>query len=125
MKDKSTGLSKGFGFVSFDNLTSANQAIAAMNGFEINGKRLKVEVKKAKGEVQFGALGGGSSEEQERQQREQQQQRQPGEKERHERHEREQPRRHAPAEEHNGLICNTSKLESNGYGFIKPDTGIE
>jgi RNA recognition motif-containing protein len=62
MKDKSTGLSKGFGFVSFDNLTSANQAIAAMNGFEINGKRLKVEVKKAKGEVQFKALGGGSSE---------------------------------------------------------------
>ena len=36
--------------------------IAAMNGFEINGKRLKVEVKKAKGEVQFKALGGGSSE---------------------------------------------------------------
>ena len=34
--------------------------IAAMNGFEINGKRLKVEVKKAKGEVQFKALGGGS-----------------------------------------------------------------
>lgn len=64
MKNKSTGLSKGFGFVSFDNLTSANQAIAAMNGFEINGKRLKVEVKKAKGEVQFGALGGGSSEKQ-------------------------------------------------------------
>ena len=48
-KDKMTGASKGFGFVSYDNPTSANSAISAMNGMQIDGKRLKVELKKAKG----------------------------------------------------------------------------
>ncbi|CAG9760913.1 unnamed protein product [Ceutorhynchus assimilis] len=33
--DKQTNLSKCFGFVSFDNASSAQQAIAAMNGFQI------------------------------------------------------------------------------------------
>ena len=61
MKNKATGLSKGFGFVSFDNTTSANNAIAAMNGYEVDGKRLKVEIKKAKGEVNFGGGGNGGS----------------------------------------------------------------
>ena len=56
MVNKATGLSKGFGFVSYDNQTAAQTAIAAMNGFEIEGKRLKVELKKAKGEL--GAMGG-------------------------------------------------------------------
>ena len=59
MKNKATGLSKGFGFVSFDNPTSANNAIAGMAGFEVDGKRLKVEIKKAKSEANFGMLGGG------------------------------------------------------------------
>ena len=59
MKNKATGLSKGFGFVSFDNTTSANNAIAGMAGFEVDGKRLKVEIKKAKSEANFGILGGG------------------------------------------------------------------
>eukprot|EP00802_Teleaulax_amphioxeia_P008838 Tamp_08849.p1 GENE.Tamp_08849~~Tamp_08849.p1 ORF type:complete len:500 (+),score=120.90 Tamp_08849:57-1502(+) len=59
MKNKATGLSKGFGFVSFDNTTSANNAIAGMAGFEVEGKRLKVEIKKAKGEANFGMLGAG------------------------------------------------------------------
>ena len=40
------GKSKGYGFVSFDNSKSANEAIEAMNGLEIGGKRLKVELKK-------------------------------------------------------------------------------
>ena len=51
MTNKSTGLSKGFGFVSFDNPESAENAIAAMNGFEVEGKRLKVQHKTAKGEL--------------------------------------------------------------------------
>ncbi|XP_064211206.1 CUGBP Elav-like family member 1 isoform X1 [Tribolium castaneum] len=46
--DKQTNLSKCFGFVSFDNATSAQQAIAAMNGFQIGTKRLKVQLKRAK-----------------------------------------------------------------------------
>uniref|UniRef100_A0A0G4GYL8 RRM domain-containing protein n=1 Tax=Chromera velia CCMP2878 TaxID=1169474 RepID=A0A0G4GYL8_9ALVE len=37
---------RGFGFVSFDNTTSAAQAIRAMNGFSVGGKWLKVQLKK-------------------------------------------------------------------------------
>jgi RNA recognition motif-containing protein len=40
------GRSKGYGFVSFDNPRSAANAIEEMHGFEIGGKRLKVELKK-------------------------------------------------------------------------------
>lgn len=34
------------GFVSYDNQMSASKAIQSMNGFTINNKRLKVELKK-------------------------------------------------------------------------------
>ena len=44
--DRATGLSKGFGFVNYDNPVSAQIAIAALHGFQIGPKRLKVEVKK-------------------------------------------------------------------------------
>jgi CUG-BP- and ETR3-like factor len=40
------GKSKGIGFVSFDNPKSAQDAIEEMNGFEVRGKRLKVELNK-------------------------------------------------------------------------------
>jgi len=44
--DKSTGLSRGFGFVSYDAPESAQLAIASANGFQLQGgKRLKVESK--------------------------------------------------------------------------------
>lgn len=46
--DKKTQLSKCFGFVSFDNASSAQTAIAAMNGFRIANKRLKVQQKKTR-----------------------------------------------------------------------------
>ena len=46
--DKNTNLSKCFGFVSYDNIVSANNAIQAMNGFQIGIKRLKVQLKKSK-----------------------------------------------------------------------------
>ena len=45
--DKKTFDSKGFGFVSFDTAASADAAIAAMNGFQIGSKRLKVQHKKS------------------------------------------------------------------------------
>jgi hypothetical protein len=48
MVDTSTGRSRGFGFVSFDNSASAALAIEKMNGFEIGDKRLKVQLKKDK-----------------------------------------------------------------------------
>ena len=50
MKDRATGVSKGYGFVSYDNPLSANAAVQAMNGMQVDGKRLKVELKTAKGQ---------------------------------------------------------------------------
>ncbi|XP_076333758.1 CUGBP Elav-like family member 4 isoform X2 [Tachypleus tridentatus] len=46
--DRATNQSKCFGFVSFDNPTSAQTAIQAMNGFQIGMKRLKVQLKRPK-----------------------------------------------------------------------------
>jgi RNA recognition motif-containing protein len=46
MCEKDSGRSKGFGFISFDNNLSARNAVKAMNGFQVLGKRLKVEIKK-------------------------------------------------------------------------------
>eukprot|EP00049_Salpingoeca_infusionum_P024581 m.16313 g.16313 ORF g.16313 m.16313 type:complete len:398 (+) comp7035_c0_seq1:79-1272(+) len=46
--DRMTGQSKCFGFVSYDNPGSAQAAIQSMNGFEIGGKRLKVQLKRPK-----------------------------------------------------------------------------
>lgn len=54
--DKNTNLSKCFGFVSYDNPVSANNAIQAMNGYQIGVKRLKVQLKKSKP-----LLGGGGN----------------------------------------------------------------
>jgi hypothetical protein len=54
--DKNTNLSKCFGFVSYDNVIAANQAIQAMNGFQIGIKRLKVQLKKSKSQQQMATL---------------------------------------------------------------------
>lgn len=48
MVEKETGRSRGFGFVSYDNATSAEAAIKGMNGFQVGRKRLKVQHKKEK-----------------------------------------------------------------------------
>nr|ADF47435.1 bruno-like protein [Dugesia japonica] len=48
--DRATNQSKCFGFVSFDNASSAEGAIRGMNGFQIGTKRLKVQLKRPKGE---------------------------------------------------------------------------
>ncbi|KAM7538053.1 hypothetical protein Aperf_G00000077926 [Anoplocephala perfoliata] len=47
--DRVTGQSKCFGFVSYDNPVSARNAIANMNGYAIGQKRLKVQLKRPKG----------------------------------------------------------------------------
>lgn len=44
--DKATGISKCFGFVSFDSPEAAQIAINRMNGFQLNGKKLKVQLKR-------------------------------------------------------------------------------
>ena len=46
--DKVSGMSKCFGFVSYDSPNSAAMAIQAMNGFQIGDKRLKVQQKRPK-----------------------------------------------------------------------------
>uniref|UniRef100_A0A8D0DX18 CUGBP Elav-like family member 5 n=1 Tax=Salvator merianae TaxID=96440 RepID=A0A8D0DX18_SALMN len=50
--DRATNQSKCFGFVSFDNPSSAQTAIQAMNGFQIGMKRLKVQLKRPKDATQ-------------------------------------------------------------------------
>ena len=42
--DRESGRSRGFGFVTFDNESSATDAIAAMDGQEIDGRAVKVNV---------------------------------------------------------------------------------
>ncbi|CAF2249706.1 unnamed protein product [Rotaria magnacalcarata] len=49
--DKTTNRSKCFGFVSYDNPASAQAAINQMNGFQIGMKRLKVQLKKLRSNV--------------------------------------------------------------------------
>ncbi|CAA0832080.1 RNA-binding protein BRN1 [Striga hermonthica] len=44
--DKITGISKCFGFVSYDSPLAAQNAINVMNGFQIGGKKLKVQLKR-------------------------------------------------------------------------------
>lgn len=44
--DKATGVSKCFGFVSYDSPVAAQNAINMMNGFQLGGKKLKVQLKR-------------------------------------------------------------------------------
>ncbi|KAL8266451.1 hypothetical protein R6Q59_003795 [Mikania micrantha] len=44
IKDKITGLSKGYGFVKYSNISQANQAIASMNGYRLDGRVIAVRV---------------------------------------------------------------------------------
>ncbi|GAB2220268.1 hypothetical protein Droror1_Dr00007912 [Drosera rotundifolia] len=44
--DKATGLSKCFGFVSYDSPAAAQSAISMMNGFQLGSKKLKVQLKR-------------------------------------------------------------------------------
>ncbi|PFH34536.1 putative RNA binding protein [Besnoitia besnoiti] len=52
--DRLSGRNRGFGFVSFAHGQAAAAAVTAMNGFQVNGKRLKVQIKK--GEEQYAHL---------------------------------------------------------------------
>ncbi|PKA64997.1 Flowering time control protein FCA [Apostasia shenzhenica] len=44
--DKTTGVSKCFGFVSYDSPAAAQAAISVMNGFQLGRKKLKVQLKR-------------------------------------------------------------------------------
>jgi len=42
IKDRDTGDSRGFGFVEMENEEEANAAIAGLNGYELDGRRINV-----------------------------------------------------------------------------------
>jgi RNA recognition motif-containing protein len=44
MTDRWTGLSRGFGFIQMANDAEAQSAIVALDGTELNGKRLKANL---------------------------------------------------------------------------------
>ena len=46
--DRDTGRSRGFGFVTFEDDEAADQAVAALNGTELDGRTIRVDVAQAK-----------------------------------------------------------------------------
>ncbi len=57
INDRDTGRSRGFGFVTFDNAEDADTAIEQMNGSELDGRSLNVNV--ANDRPRGGGGGGG------------------------------------------------------------------
>ena len=63
ISDKFSGRSKGFGFVEFDNDDAAKEAIAKLDGTDIEGRPLRVNEAKPREEnsaPRSGGFGGGS-----------------------------------------------------------------
>src|SRR5437764_8401503 len=61
MTDRETGRSRGFAFVEMENETEADQAISALNGYQMDGRALNVNEARPKPERGFGAAGGGGN----------------------------------------------------------------
>ena len=60
MMDRETGRSRGFGFVIMPEESQALAAISALNGFEINGRALRInEAKPKENRPRFERSGGG------------------------------------------------------------------
>jgi len=57
--DRDTGRSRGFGFVTMADEGSAQKAIEAMNGTELDGRTLNVNEAKARSNDRSGGGGGG------------------------------------------------------------------
>lgn len=49
MRDRDTGRSRGFGFVTYGTTDEANAAITALNEHELDGRRVKVNMANARG----------------------------------------------------------------------------
>jgi RNA recognition motif-containing protein len=61
MTDRDTGRSRGFAFVEMENETEADQAISALNGYQLDGRALNVNEARPKPDRGFGGGGGGGS----------------------------------------------------------------
>ncbi|PQO31420.1 RNA-binding protein [Blastopirellula marina] len=60
ISDRETGRSRGFGFVEMDNDQDATAAIDALNGFDVDGRKLVVnEAREREGRPGGGGGGGG------------------------------------------------------------------
>jgi RNA recognition motif-containing protein len=59
MMDRETGRPRGFGFVTMSSADEANKAIEALNGKEMDGRALTVNVAKPREERSGGGGGGG------------------------------------------------------------------
>ena len=57
--DQFSGRSRGFGFVEMGTAEEANQAASQLNGRELDGRQLRVEVAKPKTSGSGGGFGGG------------------------------------------------------------------
>ena len=56
--DRDTGRSRGFGFVTFNEADAAQSAIGEMDGTELDGRRIKVDVAQDRGGRGGGGRGG-------------------------------------------------------------------
>ena len=59
ISDRDTGRSRGFGFVTFEDDEAADKAIGALNGTELDGRTIRVDVAQAKQRSGGGGGGGG------------------------------------------------------------------
>jgi RNA recognition motif-containing protein len=61
MMDRMTGKSRGFAFVTMNDATEANAAMAALNGKEVNGRTLNVNEARPREERPRNGGGGGGN----------------------------------------------------------------
>ncbi len=57
--DRDSGRSRGFGFVTFNDADAAEKAVSALNGTELDGRAIRVDVAKDRSRDEGDSYGGG------------------------------------------------------------------